>query len=102
MSRRARRFLLVAVLALTGVFIYQARESTRVRHARTCELHQRDIEGAKEQFALDHDDAAPSGFEDLIPAYLPVMPVCPAGGEYIMGDLQVPVQCLAPGHDVAW
>ena len=102
MSRRARRLLLVTVLGLTGVFMYQARESTRARHRRACELNQRDIEGAKEQFALEHNEAAPAVFEDLVPAYLPSMPACPSGGAYTLGDLQVPVHCSARGHDVGW
>jgi hypothetical protein len=69
---------------------------------RTCTEQLKDIEGAKEQFALEQEGAAPESFASLIPDYLKNIPVCPSGGTYDMGTLQEPAQCNFKGHEVLW
>ncbi len=93
--------LLVGAVALT-LFVRQAREGLRQSRQRACVANLRDLEGAKEQYALEHEGRAPEGMAALRLGYLRAMPVCPAGGTYSPGDMQQPVSCDYPGHDASW
>ena len=66
-----------------------------------CLNNLRQIEAAKEQWALENDktaDAIPTA-QDLLP-YLSnmVFPVCPSGGTYTINAVGVPPTCSIPGH----
>jgi len=67
----------------------------------TCINNLRQIDAAKQQWALENDktaDAVPSA-QDLLP-YLSnlVFPVCPSGGTYTINAVGVPPTCSVPGH----
>jgi len=67
----------------------------------TCINNLRQIDAAKQQWALENDktaDAIPPA-QDLLP-YLPnmVFPVCPSGGTYTINAVGVPPTCSIPGH----
>jgi hypothetical protein len=98
--QRAIRVLLVALAIFAGFAIANIRRSRVESQQRQCLLQLGALEGAKEQFALDHDGTAPESFAVLIPQYLPAMPRCPAGGDYALGDLQTLASCSRPGHEI--
>jgi hypothetical protein len=67
----------------------------------TCINNLRQIEGAKQQFALEAQKPAGTlvSTEDLAP-YLPnkAMPACPAGGVYTLNPVGLNPICNIPGH----
>lgn len=67
----------------------------------TCIDNLREIEAAKQQWALENDksDAAIPGVQDLLP-YLRdnVFPACPAGGIYVINAVGIPATCSVTGH----
>jgi chromosome segregation ATPase len=72
-----------------------------VAQFNTCINNLRQIDAAKQQWALENDktaDAIPPA-QDLLP-YLPnmVFPVCPSGGTYTINAVGVPPTCSVPGH----
>lgn len=98
MTRRSVMLLVLLMGVAIVFFIRDAREGLAGKHRRQCLEHLRDIEGAKEQYAFDHDETAPAGFDALMPDYLERMPVCPSGGSYVPGDLQTQARCDVEGH----
>lgn len=67
----------------------------------TCINNLREIDGAKQEWALEHDmpmDAVPT-VKDLLP-YLKggVFPKCPAGGKYSINSVEKLPTCSIPGH----
>ena len=72
-----------------------------VTQLNTCINNLRQIDAAKQQWALENDktaDAIPPA-QDLLP-YLSnmVFPVCPSGGTYTINAVGVPPTCSVPGH----
>ena len=67
----------------------------------TCINNLRQIDAAKQQWALENDktaDAVPSA-QDLLPYFSNlVFPVCPSGGTYTINAVGVPPTCSVPGH----
>lgn len=66
-----------------------------------CLQNLRALDAAKQLWALEYNKDAkdtPSS-QDLLP-YLKgnVMPVCPAGGSYLLGSMDQPPVCSVPGH----
>lgn len=99
MTRRGVMLLALLVVVGTVYIVRDAIKGLAEKHRRVCFENLRDIEGAKEQFAFDHEGAAPENFAALIPYYLERMPVCPSGGSYALGDLQALARCGVEGHD---
>ena len=71
---------------------------------RTCIANLRQIDGAKQQWAIDNkltgrDVPRP---EDLygIPLYLRVQPSCPLGGRYTIKSVAANPTCSHPGHQL--
>lgn len=96
--RRAVRVLIAAVLVFAFFVGRNYIQGRTVRARIACERNLLMIEGAKEQFAIEHDGQAPSTLGDLIPAYISNEPDCPSGGTYTLGDMQVTASCNQPGH----
>jgi hypothetical protein len=99
MTRRSS--LTVLLIAMVVFSVYASIRLLALRdglRARTCRAQRAAIEGAKEQYGIERDGAAPESFESLVPGYLSAVPVCPAGGVYTLGDLQTLVTCNQPGH----
>jgi chromosome segregation ATPase len=72
-----------------------------VTQLNTCINNLRQIDAAKQQWALENDktaDAIPPA-QDLLP-YLSnmVFPVCPSGGTYTINAVGVPPTCSVSGH----
>lgn len=69
---------------------------------QSCIANMKQLEGAKQQWALENKKAATDmpTFQDLIgeTKYIRVMPVCPAGGQYILNAIQQLPQCSIPSH----
>jgi regulator of replication initiation timing len=72
-----------------------------VAQINTCINHLRQIDAAKQQWALENDktaDAIPTALE-LLP-YLKdsIFPMCPSGGGYTINAVDVLPTCSIPGH----
>ena len=73
-------------------------------HRNTCINNLRQIDGAKQQWALEKNkavDAVPT-VKDLLP-YLKggVFPVCPDGGTYFINSVEAVPTCTVAGHALA-
>jgi chromosome segregation ATPase len=72
-----------------------------VAQLNTCINHLRQIDAAKQEWALENNktaDAIPTALE-LLP-YLKdsIFPMCPSGGVYTINAVGVPPTCSIPGH----
>lgn len=68
-----------------------------------CINNLRQIDGAKQQWALEHSKPANTLVSEVnITAYLPgnTLPVCPAGGTYTLNPVGVAPTCSVPGHQL--
>jgi triacylglycerol esterase/lipase EstA (alpha/beta hydrolase family) len=67
----------------------------------TCINNLRQIDAAKQQWALENDKAAdtiPTALE-LLPYFQDgIFPLCPSGGTYTINAVSVPPTCSIPGH----
>jgi len=72
-----------------------------VTQLNTCINNLRQIDAAKQQWALENDktaDAIPPA-QDLLPYFRGgIFPVCPSGGGYTINAVGVPPTCSIPGH----
>lgn len=88
----------VAIIGLLAVIAIPSFFTARTRSQRgVCVDHLRQIAGAKDQYALSHNGAAPAGLNDLTPEILRRVPTCPAGGSYTIGALGVDPTCSQSG-----
>ena len=82
-------------------FRAQAAQSQQNNQIATCVNNLRQIEGAKQQWALENSRPQGSvvGQQDIT-AYLPskTFPTCPAGGAYTMNPIGLNPLCNIPGH----
>lgn len=88
--------LIIAILLAIAVPNFlRARETSR---AKSCQGNLRQIETAKEQWAMDTKAAAnatlPAGIgTDLVPNYIKTNPACPSNGTYAAGDMSTRPAC---------
>ena len=97
-TRLMVRFLLVAaavVLCVLITFVIRSMfVADRVRHQpSTCSNNLRQIEGGKDQYALDHAGLPPQSMDDLVGTYIRVTPSCPEGGAYSLNALSEDPTC---------
>ena len=82
------------LLAIAVPNFIKARETSR---AKACVANLKQIESAKEQWAMDNKAAtnATPGATDLYgtSAYLRTTPSCPSGGTYTIGDMSTRPVC---------
>jgi chromosome segregation ATPase len=75
--------------------------ATAVNQINTCVNNLRQIDAAKQQWALENNktaDAVPT-VQDLLPYFRDdLFPVCPSGGTYTINAASVPPACSVPGH----
>ena len=80
----------------------QLETTTRIQQqTAACINNLRQIDGAKQQWALEQKKTAqsPVTANDLAPYFRNnVMPACPAGGVYTLNTVAVPPTCSFPGH----
>jgi len=76
-------------------------QGVQVLQRNACINNLRQLDAAKQQWALEHNmtAAAMPTAQDIAP-YLKnnPLPVCPAGGTYTLNDLSKPPTCSIPGH----
>ena len=85
--------LIIAILLAIAIPNFlRARETSR---AKSCKANLRQLETAKEQWAMDNkkgasDTPAPA---ELTPTYIKSTPTCPSGGTYTEGDMSTRPVC---------
>ena len=86
------------LLAIAVPNFIKARESSRTR---TCVANLRQIEAAKEQWAMEmkKTSADTPAWADLVgaAAYMKAQPSCPSGGNYTIGDVATNPSCSIGG-----
>jgi len=85
--------LIIAILLAIAVpnFLH-ARETSR---AKSCQGNLRQVETAKEQWAMDTKAAATAtpGWSDLVTTYIKTKPKCPSSGTYTIGNMSTRPTC---------
>lgn len=86
------------LLAIAVPNFIKARESSR---AKTCIANLRQVESAKEQWAMENKKGANDtpAWADLVGAnaYMKAQPACPSGGNYTIGDIATQPTCSTGG-----
>ncbi len=98
--RKATRVLAVALILFAIYVTYTMVQRRDADRQSACIRQLMQIEGAKEQYALEHEGGAPASIDALVPRYLKTVPACPSGGSYVLGDMQTNVVCSEISH--AW
>lgn len=80
------------LLAIAVPNFIQARNTSR---SRTCIANLRQIEAAKEQWAMENNQgaAATPVWADLTPTYMKAQPACPSNGNYTIGNISTNPTC---------
>lgn len=75
----------------------RSRDTVRMN---TCITHLRHIQDAKDQFTIEHrkKQGDEVKFDDLVPDYLRVIPVCPTGGTYDPKPIGEDPTCTIEDH----
>lgn len=88
-TRRVQGFTLieimivVAIIALLAMIAIPGFASARLRAQKdACLNNLRIISDAKQQYAMDNNNAAPGTMANLVPTYIARTPQCTAGGVY--------------------
>jgi len=86
--------LIIAILLAIAIPNFlRARETSR---AKSCQGNLRQIETAKEQWAMDTKaaaDAPEPAMTALVPDYIKATPLCPSNGSYTTGNLSTRPTC---------
>ena len=87
-------------LLIAAISVPSIRQNVQRKRAARCALQLEALRVASRNFAAEKG-AAPRAPAELVPDYLPALPVCPSGGAYALGDgPDVPPTCSIPGHHV--
>jgi prepilin-type N-terminal cleavage/methylation domain-containing protein len=80
------------LLAIAVPNFIKARENSRTR---SCIANLRQIEAAKEQWAMEMKKASTDvpAWTDLTPSYVKSQPTCPSGGTYTIGAINANPTC---------
>ncbi len=84
------------LLAIAVPNFIKARETSRTK---TCVANLRQIESAKEQWAMEMKKGAADtpAQADLTPTYIQVWPACPSGGAYTINNVATAPTCSTGG-----
>ncbi len=87
------------LLAIAVPNFIQARNTSRTK---TCIANMRQIESAKEQWAMETNQASTAVpvQGDLYPTYMKSWPTCPAAGTYTIGAISASPTCSVGGAHV--
>ncbi len=92
---------IIGLLAAIGIPAFaRARETARTK---ACINNLRQIDGAKEQYAIENNGAEGDTVADSdITVYIKggAIPTCPAGGTYTTGDIGADPDCDYTDHDL--
>lgn len=92
--------IVVAIIGLLAAIAIPSFVNARTKsQTNACINNLRQISGAKDQYALDHNNATP-GLSDLVSTYVTKDPVCPAGGTYLPNALGADASCGVAGHTI--
>jgi len=88
--------IISVLLAIAIPNFMRARETSR---AKSCCSNLRQIETAKEQYAMDGklSDGAATAMANLTPDYIKQEPECPSGGAYTTGAVGTNASCSLGG-----
>lgn len=90
--------LIIAVLLAIAIPNFmKARDTSRTK---ACIANLRQIDTGKVQYAMDAKltTGAAVAEANLVPDYVKVFPVCPAGGTYAIGVIDTSPTCTIAGH----
>ncbi len=91
--------IVVAIIALLAAIAVPSFMKARENSQRaSCINNLRLIDGAKDQYALDHNNTCPTALTDLVPDYIKTTPVCKANGNYTISGLGTNPTCSVSGH----
>ena len=93
----------VAIIGLLAMIALPSFVNARTSSMKnTCISHMRQISGAKDQYALVHNGAAPGSISELVPDIIRKEPNCPSSGTYTIGALAEDPTCSqsALGHTI--
>ncbi|HET7626086.1 MAG TPA: hypothetical protein VFM25_12555 [Verrucomicrobiae bacterium] len=103
-NRNPGPMLVASVIAapiglMSAIAIPNFVKARQTAQKNACINNLRRIEGAKQQWALEHNmpEASIPTESDLLP-YLRAMPTCPAGGHYTIGAVNEKPTCSIPDH----
>ena len=86
------------LLLIAAISIPSVRQNVQRKRAARCTINLEALRVAARNYAAAKG-APPRAPADLVPDFLPVLPVCPSGGAYALGDgADVPPTCSIPGH----
>jgi prepilin-type N-terminal cleavage/methylation domain-containing protein len=90
--------IVVAIIGLLAAIAIPSFVSARTKsQTNACINNLRQIDGAKDQYALENDNGAPA-MADLVPEFIKKTPDCPGGGTYTISGLGADPVCTVAGH----
>ena len=90
--------IVVAIIALLAAIAIPSFVSARTKsQTSACKNNLRQIDGAKDQYALENNNTAPATVAALVSDYIKKTPVCPNGGTYAVGALGSDATCTTGG-----
>lgn len=97
--------IVVAIIGLLAAIAIPSFLNARTRsQTSACQNNLRQLSGAVDQYALDHNNTVPTGLSDLCGStlYVKQTPTCPAGGSYSLNGLGNDASCSqsANGHTI--
>ena len=92
--------IVVAIIGLLAAIAIPSFVNARTTSQKNaCINNLRQVSGAKDQYALEHNGTAPTAIgTDLVSTYIAKNPACPAAGTYTIGALGTDPSCTVSGH----
>ena len=86
------------LLLIAAISIPSVRQNVQRKRAARCTINLEALRVAARNYAAEKG-APPRTPAELVPDYLSVLPACPSGGAYALGDgADAPPTCSIPGH----
>ena len=90
--------VVIAIIGLLSTIVYPAYARAReISMMQACINNLRQISNAKDAYAMDNNNKTPD-MTDLVSTYLARNPICPAGGTYLVGVLDINAGCNVSSH----